>query len=135
MYGAGDAPDAGLVTQAEARALQRLGDRVRELRVGASMTQEALAARSGLTSKYLSRLENGDVNPSILVVQGIAERGLGLSLPALFEGLPESRRPLERRRPRTAPAEIGEISSLLLNQPARVRRAAVHVVKALLRRP
>ena len=135
MYGAADGPDAGPVNQAEARALQRLGDRVRDLRLGAGMTQEALAARSGLTSKYLSRLENGNVNPSILVVQSIAERGFGLSLPALLEGHPQSRRPQDRRRARTVPSEIEEISGLLLDEPARVRRAAVHVVKALLRRP
>lgn len=49
-----------------------LGLRVSRLRHDAGLTQEALAARCGIYRTYLSRIEAGMANPTILVVAALA---------------------------------------------------------------
>lgn len=54
-----------------------LGAAIRQLR--GSMTQEELAFRSGLTVPWISRLENGAINPQwstvLMVAKGLGVRG------------------------------------------------------------
>lgn len=68
--------------------LQRLGQRVRELRHENSLTQEQLADRSGLHPTYVSGIESGRRNPSLVSLYALAV-GLGVSLSALLEGVDE----------------------------------------------
>lgn len=57
-----------------ARANIRLlvGKNVRRLRAAAGLTQEALAEKTGLSSVYISEIERGRRNPSIIVMADIA---------------------------------------------------------------
>lgn len=61
------------------------GQRVRALRKEAKLTQEDLAARSGLSKNYVGETERGERNPSLLVIHAFAG-GLGVSPAELFAG-------------------------------------------------
>lgn len=69
--------------------LVEFGGRVRELRKQRSLSQEALAARSGLHVTYIGQLERGKRNPSLESIEKIA-KGLEIPLPELL-CLPEDR--------------------------------------------
>ena len=49
------------------------GENVKALRLRANLSQEDLAARCGIFRTYLSRVENGSANPSVLVMTALAE--------------------------------------------------------------
>lgn len=49
-----------------------VGDRIRELRRGADLTQEALADAADLHPVFVSRLEGGRANPSLGTLLSIA---------------------------------------------------------------
>lgn len=88
-------------------SLQRVfGARVRELRLGAGMTQEDLAARCGLFRTYLSRIENGSANPTLTMIHAVA-KSLKVSIPALFEPPASPPEPVVRGRPVTARSASG----------------------------
>lgn len=55
-----------------AKALRRLGAKVRELRLAKGFSQEALAFDAGIHVNHLSSLERGEANPSFLVLLSIA---------------------------------------------------------------
>ena len=59
--------------------LVALGKNVRELREQKKLTQEALAERSGLDPSYISGIERGVRNPSILSLVRLAN-GLGCAV-------------------------------------------------------
>jgi transcriptional regulator with XRE-family HTH domain len=73
--------EAGLSTMAE---MQGVGNRIRELRRQAQVTQKEVAARSGLTVSYLSRLENERITPSVRTLRRIAE-ALEVPVSMLFD--------------------------------------------------
>ena len=54
------------------KALVRLGKRMRELRLAAEMSQEALAFDAGIHVNHLSSIERGEANASFLVLLSIA---------------------------------------------------------------
>ncbi len=60
------------------------GQRVRDLRAAADMTQEDLAARCGLFRTYLSRIETGRANPTLTMIHALAN-SLDVPVPALFD--------------------------------------------------
>lgn len=64
--------------------LRRLGERIRNLRNLRDLTQERLAERAGLTSKFLGEVERVETNPSATSLVRIAE-GLSVDLGELFE--------------------------------------------------
>ena len=76
-----------------------LGKRVRELRRGLDLSQEALADRAGLHWTYVSDLERGQQSPTVDVVNRLA-RALGVTLAGFFAPLDESYR-LRFRKPRS----------------------------------
>lgn len=51
---------------------RRFGTRIRYLRTRRQWTQEQLAERAKLTSKYLGRIERGEVCPSLRVLEQLA---------------------------------------------------------------
>src|SRR5215468_7423439 len=53
--------------------LQRLGERVREVRARRGMSRKILARDSGVSERYLAELESGRGNASILVLRQIAQ--------------------------------------------------------------
>jgi transcriptional regulator with XRE-family HTH domain len=62
-----------------------LGDKIRQLREDASLTQGQLAAASSVSQGYLSQLENGEVkNPSAAVLLRVAQ-AIDIDPDELFE--------------------------------------------------
>ena len=64
---------------AEARVLKAFGRTVRSLRKQRALSQEALAESSHLSRNYISDIERGVRNPSLLALVAIA-RALHVSL-------------------------------------------------------
>ncbi len=52
--------------------LQRIGVRLRKARTARGLSQEALAAAAGLDRSYVSGLERGEFNVSVLVLAKLA---------------------------------------------------------------
>jgi transcriptional regulator with XRE-family HTH domain len=61
-----------------------LGKATRSLRAEAQLTQKALAEKSGISASWLSRIEDGQVDPTWGAMRLIAS-GLGVSLKSLSE--------------------------------------------------
>ncbi len=66
--------------------LLRFGNRVRELRKVKGLSQEAFASLCGLDRTYISGIERGVRNVSLVNISLIAE-SLGISLSELMQGL------------------------------------------------
>lgn len=64
----------------------QLGMRIRYLRKKKGMSQEDLALESGVNKNYLSDVERGSRNPTIVVIEKIAT-ALEVSLSTLFMGI------------------------------------------------
>jgi len=64
----------------------RFGRRVLELRKAKGLSQEDLAAECGLDRTYISGIERGRRNISLLSIEAVA-KGLGTSISDLFEGM------------------------------------------------
>ena len=64
--------------------LRGLGQRVRLLRARRGMTRRILAAQSGVSERYISAVESGTGNGSILLLRALAE-ALNVGLRALLE--------------------------------------------------
>jgi transcriptional regulator with XRE-family HTH domain len=58
--------------------------RLKELRAKRKLSQEELAERAGITSQYLSRLENGRHDPSLSVLVKLAN-ALGVKVGKLLD--------------------------------------------------
>lgn len=63
---------------------KRIGWNVRRLRAEREVTQEDFATDSGFDRGYISGVERGVRNPSVLVLERIA-RALGVDVAELFE--------------------------------------------------
>lgn len=82
------------------------------------MTQEALARAAKLTSKFVSQIENGRVNPSIAVLTRIVEDGLGLSFAVFFAWSPGD-------------GDLSAVVALLAAQPLERRKKIIRAVESL----
>jgi transcriptional regulator with XRE-family HTH domain len=67
--------------------VENIGHRVRQLRESRGMTQSQLQARSRVSRSYLSRIESGQMTPSLGTLEKISE-ALGVGLNRFF--IPES---------------------------------------------
>jgi len=70
-----------------AQTVENIGHRIRQLRETRGMTQSQLQARSRVSRSYLSRIESGQMTPSLGTLEKISE-ALGVGLNRFF--LPES---------------------------------------------
>ena len=68
------------------RALDHFGQNVRKRRTGKGLSQEALAEKADLDPTYISGIERGVRNPSLLSIVRIA-KALGTNSADLFEGV------------------------------------------------
>jgi transcriptional regulator with XRE-family HTH domain len=50
-----------------------LGKKIKEYRNQADLSQEKLAQRAGITRVYITRLEKGELNPSITAIRRIVK--------------------------------------------------------------
>lgn len=73
------------------------GERIRQLRQAAGMTQEDLAERCGLFRTYMSRIETGKANPTLSMIHALAT-SLGVSMVELFDDATPV-----RKAPRSSP--------------------------------
>ncbi len=62
-----------------------VGRKIQQFRLESKKTQREVADRAGLAISYLSRLENGHVNPSVGTLAKISE-ALGVPLSSFFDG-------------------------------------------------
>lgn len=74
-----------------------VGRNVRQIRIRRGLTQEQLAERSGFSQQYISGLENGLRNPTIVSIYEIAQ-ALEVSHMDLVRP-PRSRSPVARNGP------------------------------------
>jgi transcriptional regulator with XRE-family HTH domain len=87
-----------------------------------NLTQEDVAQGAGVTTKFLSEIENGHKSPTIGALASIVEKGLGMSLSAFFA----VDDPLDLRD------DLDSLRALLGTQPAAMRRRVLRLVRALL---
>jgi transcriptional regulator with XRE-family HTH domain len=64
-------------------ALKKLGDRVRQLRLEQGLSQEGLADAVGFGRSYMSGIERGVRNPSVLQLMRLA-KALGVPVSEFF---------------------------------------------------
>jgi transcriptional regulator with XRE-family HTH domain len=69
-----------------ARSLASFGQNVRKLRGASGFTQERLADKADLDPTYISGIERGVRNPSLLIITRLA-KALGVSLSDLCKGI------------------------------------------------
>jgi transcriptional regulator with XRE-family HTH domain len=67
-----------------ARALSRLGKRVRALRIGRKLTQEVAADLAKLDEKHWQDIEGARTNPTVATLVGVA-RALKVTLAELVD--------------------------------------------------
>ena len=63
------------------------GENLRSLRVARGLTQKELSERTGIAQGDISKLENGNANPSIRTLQRLAS---GMNMTLKVEFLPNS---------------------------------------------
>jgi len=68
---------------AEEKLKQQFGDRLRELRKAAGLSQEALALACELDRTYVGGVERGERNPSLINIHRIA-KALGVTPKEFF---------------------------------------------------
>ncbi len=78
-----------------------LGRNVRRHRLAAGLSQEELAFRAGMDRSYLSDIERGRRNPTLLTIQDLAVP-LNIQVADLLEGSEAIEPPKAPSRPRAA---------------------------------
>lgn len=62
---------------------KNFGAHIRRIRKGKKMSQEDLAERAGVSPAYISQLETGKLNPTLVTIEKIVQ-GLDIGLPQAF---------------------------------------------------
>jgi transcriptional regulator with XRE-family HTH domain len=88
------------VASANGHARVRFGARLRHAREASRLTLGEVAARSGVTKSFLSRVERDETSPSVASLVGICD-ALGLSMADLFQ-TPQTTLVRRSDRPRVA---------------------------------
>lgn len=73
----------------DADFVRAMGVRVREARARRGMSRKALAINADVSERYLAQVENGETNPSIMVLRHVTN-ALGIALMELLEPRQES---------------------------------------------
>lgn len=81
--------------------LQIFGDRLRLLRKSRDLAQSELADKSGVDQSRISRIESGNLNPTLQTLDALS-RGLDLELPRLLDLRGRIETALENRKARIA---------------------------------
>lgn len=97
-----------------------VGNRLRAVRVAKGLSARALAARADVTAAYLSRLETGQLSPTVSTLSKVMQ-ALGEPVGVLFDG--DSPGPLVRRDARRTIRHHGVADQLL--SPTRAGRLEV----------
>ena len=78
------------------KELKLFGIRIKELRMSRKMSQDQLAEKAGISSKYLSRIEMGQHFPSIDILTKLAN-ALNVELRDFFEFAHEAKNLREKK--------------------------------------
>lgn len=81
----------------EKNVAEFLGRRIRTLRKSKNLTQEELGGRAGINYKHLGAIERGDENPSLSVLDKIAD-GLRVEILELFRFQHEETDPVKLKK-------------------------------------
>ena len=85
--------------------LRQIGLNIRRLRLNRDLSQEALAFEADIALNYLSEIERGRRNPTILVVDRLA-KALGVPLALLVVATPEKDTLPKNLRPGRRPRQV-----------------------------
>jgi XRE family transcriptional regulator, aerobic/anaerobic benzoate catabolism transcriptional regulator len=100
------------------RFLGELGERVRAARERGGLTRKDLAAKSGVSERYLAQLESGQGNISVLLLQKVAT-ALDLPLAELFSAQDEQAAELsliQQFLKRLPPQQLSKVRSELVRE-------------------
>lgn len=100
--------------------LRCLGQIIRDARKQKGMTQEALSEIAGVSAKYLSEVEQGQSNVTVLLLRRVS-RALKLELCALLYGCEDQSD--ERFLRREIAEQLQKLQSQELRRAARILRA------------
>lgn len=78
--------DGRPLTYSESLFLKQLGDRLRSTRMRRSLSRRELARRSGISERYIARIEGGTGNVSIVLLLRIAQALRGAEARAMLGG-------------------------------------------------
>jgi transcriptional regulator with XRE-family HTH domain len=96
-----------------------LGRRVREIRAERGWTVRVLANLTGVTSGFISQIENGQVTPSVANLVNLA-KALEVQVGELFDALPNpNHHVLRRRERRSYTLNPGLVDEILSNDPTK----------------
>lgn len=99
----------------------RFGKRLRELRLERGLSQATLAERAEVTPEYVSRIERGQVGPSMDVIGRLAQ-ALSLDPRSLFE---------PGAGPRTADPAIARLLDLVKNGTKEQRQLILRLAETV----
>ncbi|MCX7150881.1 MAG: helix-turn-helix transcriptional regulator [Rhodocyclales bacterium] len=102
---------------ADAEFIRALGVRVREGRARRGISRKALALNADVSERYLAQVENGETNPSIMVLRHIGA-ALGFSLMELLEPQQDSTeyRLIQRFLEQLAPSRLEDALLCLMRE-------------------
>ncbi len=101
----------------------RFGKRLRELRLERGLSQATLAERAEVTPEYVSRIERGQVGPSMEVTGRLAQ-ALNLEVQALFES---------SAGPRSADPAVARLLDLATNGTKEQRQLILRLAETVVR--
>lgn len=110
---------------------QRIGARLRDLRVAAKLTQEEVGERSGFSGKYVGEIEKGVRDVPLSTLRAVVEAGLGARMESVFGG--RASRAAEAMRISYA-RDVEMTAELLAQVPLAERRALLALVKELVKK-
>jgi transcriptional regulator with XRE-family HTH domain len=118
--------------RSQAQFLSLLGLRLRDLRQGRELTQEALGERAGFTGKYVSEVERGLRDLPLSTLRAIAG-SLGASMEDVFRGVEDGRSVGREPAPLPAPfsREVLGLVRALTQLSAPRRRRVLAAMRAM----
>lgn len=105
------------------KELNLFGMRIKELRTDRKLSQEQLAEKAGISSKYMSRIEMGQHFPSIDILTKLA-KALAVELKDFFEFAHEAKNVSELKK---------YLNALIKEADEETLRLAVKVFRAMIR--
>jgi hypothetical protein len=80
--------DGRPLTYSESLFLKQLGERLRTSRLGRNVSRRELARRSGISERYIARIEGGTGNVSVVLLFRLAQALRGGDVMAMAGGQP-----------------------------------------------
>lgn len=101
-------------------AVRFVADRLRQLRTERGYTQESLAARAGVSSKFIGQLERGETNVSVAVLWALCVDGLSVPIDQFFAVDASA-----------VDTDVAAVTATVQAQPPALRRLGLRVLRTL----